>query len=405
MRPPQLNSVDHPHIKTTNMLFGFKTLVVQFSVFVLALAVPVCSQAQAWLIDRLLEVQPGQTISLLDKNRQVIQTVPREWLERLDRVSQDIALTFEMIPPEIFLINSDSPNAFALPTGRPQVGVTIAMLRLIGGRDDYSATIIGHEIGHLYAKHGENKVWMSKVSQAVAQLLGIAIDATQAAKGVDTQGAGQKLGATGSSLLIAKYSRDNEREADDLGIKHMAQAGYDPEMSAAFFVYFNSTVPAHAESWLDTHPGNDERIDSMRKAAVPLRDIYLASRKPVEPSAISADADKVAAIVPDWIQLRNSALFTLWLIAQPDRVSNLLDSPRPEDSASVARLYVSAMPAFVETVYSRGDYSVAIEGLEYLANKGNKDAQRHLGEIFGKGLGGVKADAQRATYWSAMATR
>lgn len=147
-------------------------------------------------------------------------------------------------------------NAFALPGGK--VGVYSGLLALAES-DDEVAIVIGHEIGHVTARHGAERM-----SQGVLVALGgVVLDsATEGEKEHDMLLAGYGLASTGGILA---FSRKHESEADFIGIRYAAKAGYNPMAAITFWRKMakegsGPKMPA----FLSTHPAHDRRIADLQ---------------------------------------------------------------------------------------------------------------------------------------------
>jgi predicted Zn-dependent protease len=152
-------------------------------------------------------------------------------------------------------------NAFALP-GR-KIGVYRGMLA-VAENSSQLAAVIGHEVGHVLARHGNERV-----SQATAaQLSQTAVAATVASADMSSATgqlimAGVGLGAQYGVLL--PYSRAHESEADLIGLQLMAKAGFDPRESVTLWQNMASASGGQAPPELvSTHPSNETRIASLQ---------------------------------------------------------------------------------------------------------------------------------------------
>ena len=158
----------------------------------------------------------------------------------------------------------DSPelNAFVLPNGK--VGVFNGLLQLAGS-DDEVASVLGHEIGHLLARHPAERLSQEVAVQAgvsLAQML-IAEDAGQYA---DEIGAALGVGATLGVIL--PYSRKHELEADRLGVDLMRKAGKDPAAALRFWermIARSQNQPKPPEV-ISTHPADRRRLEALQAA-------------------------------------------------------------------------------------------------------------------------------------------
>lgn len=164
----------------------------------------------------------------------------------------------------------ETVNAFALPGGK--VGVYSGLLKL-AETDDELAVVIGHEIAHVTARHGSER--MSK--GLAAAVLGAALEvATEDSRNRDLILAAYGVGAGGTML---KFSRDNESEADYIGIRYAAKAGYDPHAALVFWRKMaKEEKGAHLPAFLSTHPTDTKRITDLEKAIPGAQPLYEAAK-------------------------------------------------------------------------------------------------------------------------------
>lgn len=152
----------------------------------------------------------------------------------------------------IEIIDSPSFNAFAVPGGF--VYVHRGLLERMNSVDDL-ASVLGHEIGHVAARHSAAQI--SKAQIMNIGLLGLS---------VATKGAVQDYGRLinmGAALAFNKFSRDDEREADYFGTKYMTLAGYNPKASIDVMMQIKkleTKEPTTFEVWFMTHPPTEERL-------------------------------------------------------------------------------------------------------------------------------------------------
>ena len=166
----------------------------------------------------------------------------------------------------ITVLDTPMVNAFALPGGYTYV--TRGLLALADNEAEL-AGVIGHEIAHVTARHGARHQTAAVGTAVMAGVLGAVLNART---GLSGRAAGDLLNVGGSAIL-AGYSRDNEYEADNLGIKAMARAGYEPQAqselltSLAAFSKFQSSGKEAKASWFSTHPNNKARIAKAQQKA------------------------------------------------------------------------------------------------------------------------------------------
>jgi predicted Zn-dependent protease len=161
----------------------------------------------------------------------------------------------------------DSPivNAFALPGG--YVYVTRGLLSHVNSEAQL-AVVLGHEIGHVAARHSAQQALKAQVGQL--GLIAGAIVGSQVFDNPET--AGQLLSLTGQAfqLLMMKYSRDDERQADDLGVRYAAHRGYDASQGANFFdtlARLGQKDGVVLPSWMSTHPDPGDRKRTVTQLA------------------------------------------------------------------------------------------------------------------------------------------
>ena len=165
----------------------------------------------------------------------------------------------------VTLLNSPVNNAFAIPGG--YVYVTRQLLALMNDEAEL-AGVLGHEVGHVAARHSEKR---QKASQrnSIIGLLGQIGAAVLLGDGAAGQ-LGQRVFGTGTQLLTLKYSRKQEEEADDLGVRYLSSAGYDPKALSSMLASLAAqqaidarTQGGNARSvpeWASTHPDPARRV-------------------------------------------------------------------------------------------------------------------------------------------------
>lgn len=158
-------------------------------------------------------------------------------------------------------VNANYVNAYAFPGG--SIACTRGILLELESEDQLAA-LLGHELGHVNARHfAESQAKGTLVDLAVA---GISIAA--ASKNAEYGQIAQMIGGIGGGALLAKYSRDNEREADSLGVEYMTRAGYNPDGMTDLMAMLNAqskNKPNALELMFATHPMSLERVENTRK--------------------------------------------------------------------------------------------------------------------------------------------
>ncbi len=159
---------------------------------------------------------------------------------------------------EIVVFRDKSANAFALPGGK--IGVHTGILPVAKTADQLAA-VLGHEVGHVIARHGNERVSTGLIAQGV--LLGANIF-TKESKYKAPLMAMLGVGATVGYVL--PHSRTNESEADLIGLDLMSKAGFDPRQSVALWENMTAASGGKAPSeFMSTHPSNERRISDLRQ--------------------------------------------------------------------------------------------------------------------------------------------
>lgn len=176
----------------------------------------------------------------------------------VDRIGQSLARFAEVqdVPYTFTVLDDDDINAFALPGG--YVYVTRGLLALASNEAEL-ASVLGHEIGHITARHAAQRYSSATAANLGIGVLGI-LGAIAGLPPSVAQATGSGLQA-GAAIYLQSYSRDQELEADRLGMRYMTQAGYDPEAMATFFRKLDAW--SRLESLTVGDPGAADRFDIM----------------------------------------------------------------------------------------------------------------------------------------------
>jgi predicted Zn-dependent protease len=158
---------------------------------------------------------------------------------------------------EVTVFQDPSPNAFALPGGK--IGVHTGLLKVARNQDQL-ATVLGHEVAHVLAEHGNERV-----STAFATQTGIDLAGKISGSATPTQQ--QLLGLLGLGAqvgVLLPFSRAQESEADALGLDLMARAGFDPRESVQLWKNMSDAGGGQPPEFLSTHPAHGTRIENLK---------------------------------------------------------------------------------------------------------------------------------------------
>ncbi|MCH2489517.1 MAG: M48 family metalloprotease [Flavobacteriales bacterium] len=149
------------------------------------------------------------------------------------------------------LADSNTVNAFALPGG--QIFITYALYSQLENEDQL-AGVLGHEIGHVLGRHSAERIANSEFWKTIS---------TGASVGAD---AGGLVAGIGQNVLLGN-GREDELESDDLGVRFMIKAGYEPrEMIRVMEILKAASGPNRAPEFKSTHPDPDNRIQKIEES-------------------------------------------------------------------------------------------------------------------------------------------
>jgi len=214
-------------------------------------------QQETLIVSTEKEVAIGQSVSRQVEEQFTIVKDP-EQRNRLDKIGGRIAAVADRreIIYTFSIIEEERPNAFALPGG--PIYVTTGLLDLAES-DDELASVLGHEVGHIVAKHSIKRM-QAAMGMQLFRLVAAGTGATdfRTLRGIDL--------ALGSLLL--EYSQADELEADRLGVKYLKNAGFLPEASITFLQRLRDSSFKDQErrfSYFRTHPFFADRLRTVRQ--------------------------------------------------------------------------------------------------------------------------------------------
>ncbi len=164
------------------------------------------------------------------------------------------------------VVNANYDNAFALPGGK--VCITRGLLARMTNEDQL-AGVLGHETGHVTARHGAAAMTRQMLASGILGV-GAAVLESQ-----DVRGAPAIVAAAGigTQLVLLRYTRDQKRQSDELGMAYMAKAGYNPEgfvESMEILRAAHEREPSKLEALFQSHPVTTERIETGRRRVAAL---------------------------------------------------------------------------------------------------------------------------------------
>ena len=246
---------------------------IAFSLCVAACATnPVTGKRELSLVSEQQEIQMGQQGA--QQVAQEIGLINDQSLQNyLQSVGAALAAKSERpnLPWTFRAVDDPSPNAFALPGGF--IFVTRGLLDLMNNEAEL-ASVVGHEIGHVTARHSVQQMSQQQLAQLALGVGAILSPTVAQLGGVASQGLG---------LLFLKYGRDDERQADDLGFRYALNGGWDVRYMDDVFRSLQRLGEASKQSplpnWLSTHPGEAERIQTIDAKLAQLQPSQLANAR------------------------------------------------------------------------------------------------------------------------------
>jgi len=171
---------------------------------------------------------------------------------------------------QVNLLRSNQVNAFCMPGGR--IAFFTGIIDKLKLTDDEIAAVMGHEIAHALREHGRERMSKSTITGAVTGIGGAILSAWS---GYDVRG----LANTAGKMVVLKFSRDEEREADLVGLDIAARAGYDPRAGVALWNKMAALNQRGAPlDILSTHPGGANRIEQIQNHMNVLLPLYARAK-------------------------------------------------------------------------------------------------------------------------------
>jgi len=221
---------------------------------------PVTGRSQLMLMSEQEEIQIDRQNSPYQISSDYGITQDRSLEAYVDQVGQRMAAISHRprMPYRFNVVNATYINAYAFPGGT--ICATRGILLKLSDEAEL-ASLLGHELGHVNARHTAHQMSQAMLTQALVGGAAAIVGSQGSALGDMTA----QLGSIGAGALLASYSRDNEREADDLGLRYMEAAGYDPRGFVGLMEVLrslNNQKPSAVQTLFSTHPMSEERYQT-----------------------------------------------------------------------------------------------------------------------------------------------
>lgn len=212
------------------------------------------------------EYMKGATASSNQQNTALVRRVGQRLASAVETYLSENGYASELqnFQWEFNLVASNEVNAFCMPGGKIVVYEGILPVT----QDEASlAIVLGHEIAHAVAKHSAEQMSKQMRQQYAAQIGGSVLSQLSQTKGILANSASiiDMVAQTGFNFANLKYSRDNETEADHLGLIFAAMAGYDPQVAIPFWQRMSSGSTSTTSELFSDHPSDAKRIANLQK--------------------------------------------------------------------------------------------------------------------------------------------
>lgn len=221
---------------------------------------PVTGKKQFMLVSEDTEIQIDKQYSPLQFSSDFGEAQDSQLNRYVNEVGNKMAAASHRphMPYSFRVVNATYVNAYAFPGG--SIAATRGIMLELDNEAEL-ASLLGHELGHVNARHAAEQMSKGQLTQALVGGISVLAGTQSAALG-DLAG---QLGQISAGALLAKYSRNNEREADALGMQYMVGVGYGSEGFVGLMEMLN-TLSKHKSSTVDllfaTHPMSQERYDT-----------------------------------------------------------------------------------------------------------------------------------------------
>ena len=196
-----------------------------------------------------------------------------EQSERLRRIARELLPHADKWNPrakewkwEVVAIKSNTINAFCMPGGK--IAFFTGILEQLRLSDDEVALVMGHEIAHALREHSRARAVKSTLTNVAGRVIGNLILGQ----------AGEAIGAQGAGLFSLKFSRDDEKEADLVGMELAARAGYNPAAGISLWEKMSAASKGAPPQWMSTHPSGETRIQLIKDHLKEVEGLYERAR-------------------------------------------------------------------------------------------------------------------------------
>ena len=191
---------------------------------------------------------------------------------RLRRIAHDLLpFTYDFNPRakdwkwDVNVISAKQINAFCMPGGK--IAFFTGIIDQLNLTDDEVAMVMGHEIAHALREHARERAAKSTLTNIGALAVGVIVGGNVG-----------ELARVGGGLMTLKFSRDDESEADLVGMELAARAGYDPRSGLTLWNKMSAASKGAPPQWMSTHPAGETRIQLIKDHLKEVEGLYERAR-------------------------------------------------------------------------------------------------------------------------------
>lgn len=173
---------------------------------------------------------------------------------------------------EIIIIKTPTINALCMPGGK--IAVFTGILDTLKLTDDELAVVLGHEMAHALREHARARAAKVTLTNVGTLAIGLVIGGNMG-----------ELARQGGGLLALKFNRDDERDADLVGLELAARAGYNPQAGLTLWEKMNQAAKSTPPTWLSTHPSGEDRKRRTKEALPQVLPLYEKVKADKPPTA------------------------------------------------------------------------------------------------------------------------
>ncbi len=213
----------------------------------------------------------AQKKGLLNQNPQEVQRVRAVAARLIPQVGvfREDALKWKW---EVNVLTSKDVNAWCMPGGK--IAVYTGLIEKLKITDDELAAVMGHEIAHALREHARERMGRQMATDTATSVGAIALEIFTGIR-IDPQLAG----TVSNAAFVLPNSRQNEQEADFIGVELAARAGYDPRAALTLWQKMGQASSGAPPEWLSTHPSNETRLKDLQSYVQKVMPLYEKAKK------------------------------------------------------------------------------------------------------------------------------